>query len=562
MATGNIGAPTASRYLTGFAIRMQQIAIRIRSTLGRYASACLFVFAVAVVGLSIVYGLKKGMDGVFATPLDTRAQQMAAAISDSAYNLDLKYAMHSRVFDTLLKGGMSDVPDNYRPLGLRSPPYRDTAFWNALITKAATLEGIKGTPSVADRTLNFIFVEDHGLVDFYKLSFRLFGYNIQGFFNIYFLMLGATVCLFFAAFWTRQGILLSGNLLLVGLFVAICCMENPEYGISTVSNGRFLNTLVVLPVFHLAVLLLAPPRVTIVGFLAALAQAAFVGFVITMRGNAIWALLFFGISAFGLIAMKVYAHWANRPLRDFVRGAITWPMVAIVLGVVSVQVHHKANVHPAYAAMDELQAGHYFWHSLAYGLGMGEPESVLPELDGRRGDELGTYLGNIYLKRIIGFEHPNPSIYFASNLFPEWGRPKSYERVVRSAFLDFARTHPGYVLHVTFIVKPRMLVRLYFDALKRTVSRNAGYLALIAMLLVATLWVVPKSAVHSGDFRYGIWLIGGLAAAALLPSLAAYPAMISSGDAFALIVALLVAGAVASGWERLHAPAATGPAQA
>src|SRR5262245_29968819 len=61
-------------------------ALEIAQKSAHFKSLVMLALALALVGLSYVYGLNWGMDRRFAGPLDTRAQQIASAISDVAYN--------------------------------------------------------------------------------------------------------------------------------------------------------------------------------------------------------------------------------------------------------------------------------------------------------------------------------------------------------------------------------------------------------------------------------------------------------------------------------------------
>ena len=513
----------------------------------RHSAVCLSSIALFIFFLSFGYGLNKKMDGVFTTPLDTRAQQMASAISDTAYNLDLRHAVHNKIYHTLLKGGMSDVPSNYEPIGLTAPPYKDTELWNKLILKATTLEGIS-KPSIADGTLSFVYAEDLGLIDFYKFSFRFFGFNIEGFYKTYFLLMGISLLLLFCGFWKRPSLLLLANILLFGIFLSICSIDNPDYSVSTVSNGRFLNSLVIIPAFHLTALLWMRPKFNGISLVATLFQSIFLGCIISMRGVGIWAVLVLSLSVLILI-IKIRSDWDILTMKQFFRFITTWPIVVIFSGLLLTNVYFKSNIHPAYTTMDELLPEHFFWHSLAYGIGIGNPDYLIPEINGKRGDELGTAMGNEYLKRIIGFEHPNPSIYYASSLFPTWGRVRSYERVVKAAVLDFVFKHPFYMTRLVLITKPKIIVQMHFIAFKQTVSRNFGYVGMLAILFVALFLIFPWSQSNDTDYKLGIKVVGGLTAASLLPSIIAYPSFISSSDLFSLASSLLISSCLAYIWK-------------
>lgn len=515
------------------------------SRAGGWPSAVMAAVAATLIGSSFIFGLSAGMHRTIPRPLDTRVQQIASALSDVAYGLNMKYALHGRIADTLRTGGMSEVPANYKPAGLSSPEYFTNAeWWNQLLQKAASAASLSRNVSVMDGTLTFIQTEDLGLVDFYKLSFRLFGYNIQGFFYTYFLLLTVSVALLFAAFWARPGILLAANALLLGLFISLCALALPSTGGYTVGNGRFFGTLALFAGLHLVLILWAPPRPSRICIGLAVAQALFLGFVITMRSNVMWVVILVLLSIAALVAWHARRSWETATLGEFARSVLTWPMIVLVLACAAAPVYQRVSMHPGYIALDETHPGHYFWHSLAYGLGMGDVESVMPEIAGERDDRLGSQLGNVYLKQTTGFEHPNISMYYASNLFPHLGRPRVYERVVRSAFLDFARKHPGYLLRVTFITKPRLIARSFYQASKEVFVRNWLFIAAAGLLVGIAGIVVRRRASSLDDFKFASLVTTGLLCGSLLPAFAAYPSMLSMGDAFAFFYAWLASGLI------------------
>lgn len=491
--------------------------------------------AIVLFGTAVVYGLNNGMDRRFPGPMDTRAQQIAAAISETAYHLHLRYAAHAKIIAALREGGMSDVPRNYEPLGLKYPDYIFNGdLWNELLNKVARLEGVSGKPSVKDGSLGFLQAEDFGIVDFYTLSFRIFGYNIQGFFKTYFILLGIGIFGFFLAFWPHPGTLLGGNFLLFGLFLSICSIDD----LDSMFNGRFMATLAILPTFHLAMLSWAPPRLAAADLTLAALQVAMLAFVITIRGNALWGFLFLITVISVSIFWTAKLIWSTEPLKSVTLKILTWPVLVILLGFLAFNGYHKSQIHPAYMVLDELMPEHYFWHSLAYGLNfVDDIDDLIPGLDGARGDSLPTALGNLFMKRIIGFEPKIPYSY--SNFFPDLGRPRSYERVVRAAYLDFVKEHPFQTLYLTVITKPWITLQLVTSTFIRVIVKRSAYFAALSLILVAaTRFIMPR---HRQDVYLASTMIGGMALAASLPSIIAYPAAHSLGDAFAVYTALVAA---------------------
>ena len=525
-----------------------------------WPSMAMAAVGATLLGSSFILGLSSGMDRTLAGPLDTRVLQIASALSDVTYELNMRYALHGRIADTLLAGGMSEVPVNYKSAGLSHPEYfTDAERWNQLLQKAAT-GSLSHNVSVMDGTLRFIQTEDLGLVDFYKLSFRLFGYKIQGFFYTYFLLLLVSVALLFAAFWTRPGVLLAANALLFGLFISVCAVSLPgTMSYPTVASGRFFGTLALFAALHLVLILWAPPPSSRLCIGLAVAQALFLGFVITMRSNVMWVVILVLLSVLTLVAWHARCSWKTVMLGEFARSMLTWPMISVVLACAAVPAYQRIIMHPGYTVLEETHPGHFFWHSLAYGLGLGDVESVMPEIAGERDDRLGSALGNAYLKQTTGFEHPNISMYYASNLFPGLGRPRAYERVVRSAFLDFALKHPGYLLRLTFITKPRLIARLFYQSSKEVFRRYWLLIAGAGLLLGIASRVVLRSASSLDDFKFTLLVTAGLLCGSLLPAFAAYPLMQSMGDAFAFFYALLASVSLIELARMRHRPATGGP---
>jgi hypothetical protein len=510
----------------------------------RTNSVAMLILAAILFGLSYAYGISVGMDRILDGALDSRAQQIASAISDVGYGLDLHYALDKRILAALTKGGMSDVPANFEPLGLTYPNYLfDTERWNSLLDKAAHLPDISTTtPRVSDGTLGFIFVEDLGMVDFYKISFDLFGYDIRGFFKTYFLLVGASLVLLFVTFWSRSGLLLAANLLLFGLFVSICDlggMRAPSY-FASVANGRFFGTLALFPLFHLLILTFAPPHATLRTVVPAILQAFLLALVISMRSSATWGVLGLVASVAVVALWKIKLYWSKRPIGFLFRQIVAWPVAVILVGFVASNIYETTRTNPGYFALSETLPGHYLWHSMAYGLGwFPDIDNQIPGLAGVRGDGLPTYLADSYLKSSIGFVPPSLSAYFASNLFPELGKPRIYERVVRSAYIDFVKRHKLQMLYFTFVTKPWMTLELLANKAIHVVSHSTQFLAggLLIMLIVPLF--LRLTLFDKRDYLFGTMVLTWMGLASCLPSLVAYPAYL--GDTFAIVAAMLIA---------------------
>jgi hypothetical protein len=503
--------------------------------------------AAALFGLSYIYGLNRGMDRMVSGPLDTRAQQIASALSDVAYNLDLRHAVHWTVLKALTKGGLSDVPDNFAPLGFKYPEYLYNApYWNNLLNEVTQLKGITDKPpSVSDGTLTFVQSEDLGIVDYYKLSFRLFGYNVQGFFKTYFLLLAFGLVPLFVAFWSRPGILVAANLLLFGLLLAICQISE----VASVANGRFFATLAIFPIFHLMLLIWRVPRLTTILAITATTQVLLFAVVITMRSSAVWGVLLIAASVGVTMTWQAWKLWSDMPLKVFVQRSLTWPTAVIVLGLIGHNVWHDGRIHSGYFALDETLPHHLVWHPLAVSLGdFYDIDKRAPGLEGQRGDALPTYLGNAYLKKAMGLNIPPEQLtaYYPTNYFPHLGRTRTYERLVRAAYLDFIRQYPVEFLYFTFVTKPQSMLSQLQTMWSRVLATSGSYFFVATLLVVVATGFISPTARHKADLNLGAMAIGAMAIGCILPSIVAFPANL--GETFAIWVAFVPAVLLMFGW--------------
>lgn len=518
--------------------------------------AALAVFLIASCFLN---GISRGLDRTFGGPLDSRAQQLASAIGDIAYDLHLKHAVSGKILAALRGGGMSDIPDNYVPLGLKSPDYlRDTRLWNDLLKKAAHLDDIRGDAlNVMDKSLTFVQTEDLGIIDFYKLSFQLFGYNLQGFYKAYFLLLIFELFLIFVAFWGRIANLVAADLLVLGLIISISSYSTDGENIfrGPIFDGRFLQTLAILPIFHLVTLVWTRSHSTLRHIVIAAVQVALLAFAVAIRSSANWGVLLIGASSALFVVRRLQSFWSV-PVKVFVKRAVTPAIAVIVLVWVAVTGFQAIQIHPAYTALDELLPHHYVWHSLAVGLTVDDIEDLRPLVAATPGDAFPSALGNLYLKQITGYVPPSISYYYMTP-FPEFGRQRSYERIVRAAYFDFFWHHPFDVIYLTVVTKPVMAINSVKQLLVHAFDKKKRFLfSLILVSALATGYCRLRGRRADEDFCLAFGVLGAMGVMASVPWLAAYPANL--GDTFAVYCAVaagivvMLLSSFAGAWRRLR----------
>jgi hypothetical protein len=510
----------------------------------------LSMFAALLIACMFWFGIVHGMNKVLPNPLTSRTTQIGAAISDTAYGLDLKHAAHAKVVDFLLNNGMSDSPEILGRLGLKFPEITHRAdVHNDIIARATHLDGISSDISLAKGTLAFTKMEDLGIIDFYKLSFRLFGYNIEGFYNNYFVLLIFSIVIIFVAFWDRIGILCIIDIILVGELFAIEYINYhwANVDLLTVHSGRFLSVLGIIPAFHLLALLWRPPRFRLSSLLLVGVQVFFLAYVISARSSTNWVTILWIGSALVLILWAGIKSWSTQPLCLFCRRILTWPLLASIAFAVASDTFIKSQTDASYYLLDELLPTHYTWHSLIAGLGAGDGygapslDDVAPEYKGARSDPLGSAAAEAFMNRLTGFRFLE---YFPSNILPLYGRQKSYERINRAEYIRFMEKHPRFWLRLTFVFKPQIMAQLTWHAFTGILRQDKWTWIILLITTLAIIVVFQPSSNQRSDFLLGTAILAAMTAAAMLPTLAAYPAVHTFGDIFAVICSFAFALAV------------------
>ena len=130
-----------------------------------------------------------------------------------------------------------------------------------------------------------------GLVDYYSLSFLLFGYQFQSLLYFYFLLLAIQCLIFFVQFRDADHISAMLILFLVAHYMTLTALRFPSNQLDAPNNYRFLPVLAILPILHICLLSLYQRKVNTPVVLGAVAQALLLAFIIQCRSSAYWVLV-------------------------------------------------------------------------------------------------------------------------------------------------------------------------------------------------------------------------------------------------------------------------------
>ena len=364
-----------------------------------------------------------------------------AAITDLAHHGPGGYICNHIVETVLTYAGLTGDVQALAALSTKYPDnLRDQTLIDNAIKKAVSFPI---TP--AHTQIRGAGSDDIGMVDFVKLAFTLFGYNLRSLYLTYFAFFSASLLAFFLAFRDLPAYLAT---LAVAVFAHLALFSSALFDFTpstfgTVTNPRFLNAIATIPGLHIAFSMMTNIRIDWQRAILVAFQASIVVFAISIRSVAIWV-------PFGLTILGTALWLSRRSPRSL------WPL-GMLLGIWVVHAVYIIHVlNPIYTRMGGT-AAHTIWHSIYYSLQV-HPNWTTKYGESHRhatGDNQPWAGAENYLSR-----HPmqkgDVPLYFDDG-YPNYIGMENY---VRSAFFEFARNDPKFVIETFLIYKPRELLLL------------------------------------------------------------------------------------------------------
>jgi hypothetical protein len=440
-----------------------------------------FVLAAITIALTGYEGQRRGLDYIYAAGPDGEQSAITIAISDLVYGLNAGYLGFASVKENLVA--------NWPPGGTKARNELDLdharlkAQQNAAIRSAASMPPPK-PGYLSDRSLMSMVYDDTGYVDFVKLSFRLFGMNMEAMHYTFLVLLSISAVAFLLTFRSDA---VAQTVLLCTLFAFYIEIQIGHFNYTTTLSGmRHGSTLSLIPMWHFVFLLLrrrpfnfawvrsmrlqfplpSLPWKSLATLVLALIQLAILVLALRMRGSAIWTVMFI-VSLAVLLATVPY--WRQRlrtwPLLSVMRGVAAWPVVVLLGGLVVNNLSLNAALHPVYFT-DDVIPYHGLWHSAI--IGMRYSPHMLPERSAatvRSGGSLDAsvyYAVEEYLDRIHFLQKPSdPSLIIPTYISPWTNTVKFrlHDNISRRVFFEIAAKHPWDMLVLYVYKKPLAIVR-------------------------------------------------------------------------------------------------------
>lgn len=562
------GAATAFGAVAGAIRRIWQLNAELRDEIQpaprlRWLNVCCILLVVATTALLFEAGLSRGMHRVVPDSVDAAAQAVGIHISQKFHGTT-GHVGRTEVLHELFRGGFTSRQNYLDPLGIQYPANAEMPdMLVKAMQNAINLKDLSPDPTFANRKLYAPQANDPGLVDFYALSFELFGYRAEAFYYFYFLILATAVALYLVCFYADTLPLVA----LAGFLVAFLLLMDSRYFAGahtrTVHNQRFLGTLCLVSFLHLVFVFVIYRRPTPVRLVTTALQVALFTFVMFTRSSAAWMVV-----AIGVLGILIAFNRFDRPSteakgRRFVGTILSWPVLLLAVGLGSSSIYKSSVLHPMYSVGIFLPY-HMVWHNAYIGLGLHPDWKTL---------------GDKYTGRDVPAPMSDNVGWIASALeaIERYGLPESYlfdgdigglpsyktalhDKLLKERYLRFMKEHPWYTVELFLWYKPKTFVTqfawVYGDYGPRiwTLVCLAAFLA-VGFLCRQRLTVPPRA-------RTLVTAAGAIIMAmSLAPVVWTYPIHHVSGESFLLLTTLgvLVAPILLSKAWDLARPAARRP---
>ncbi len=242
---------------------------------------------------------------------------------------------------------------------------KKTVSWdtvNGMIDTALATDPATLTPENLFVGFGELLEDDKGVLLWYTAAFKLFGPHLEGIYMLYFLLLSASITIFWITFRDDEPALLLMTLYpLVHLALSVYALASNTNVVGSLFGTRPFCMLAVLPVLHLALLTLSARSVT--PWLAAggVLQIVYLLFIITVRSSAKVQILFLLlVAAFALVRWLRAEGWAIR--RATLRQNFVWIPASLLIGTAGVAVSYIATV-PSEVRGQGIP-GHLAWHNV------------------------------------------------------------------------------------------------------------------------------------------------------------------------------------------------------
>jgi hypothetical protein len=427
----------------------------------RWLNLCFAVLAIGAAVLAYGEGLRQKMDRVAPDSIEMLAQTIAVDISQR-YHGTHGYVGRSEILQTLLQGGVTGRQNYLEPFGLKYPENGERPeLIEKAINDALALKDLPTDATFGNQRLFAPEANDPGFVDYISLGFDLFGFQVDSFFYLYFLVFAVSIALFVICYHADALPLLVLSATVVAFLTLLDSQLFTNVNLRAVHNQRFLGSLCLIPYLHLLFTFLVYRRATWSRVVVTVLQATLLTLLMFTRSSSFWMILSFaaviGVNAY----FRLGRSFVETRVRRLAALAFSWPSFLVIGGLACSLAYKSAALHPIYS-LDIFIPYHMVWHNAYMGLGLhpewnerGDKHKGKP-IPGALTDNMawmgavaeadeyyGLVEGNLNNNVVGGFAAP---------------RMRLHEWLIRDRFLRFILHNPRFALEVYLWYKPKMFV--------------------------------------------------------------------------------------------------------
>lgn len=384
--------------------------------------------------------------------------------------------------------------------------------------------------------------EDVGYGYFYSMAFKIFGYNQYATHLLYVLILVISVLAFIYQFRDRLGHLYLLTFALAALFL-VSNSNALSSMVANISSNRFLVTLAIVPLIHLATLIRFPTAIT-VSLLSTLVQSFILANVVFFRSSGIWIIFLACIFCIaGIVIKRKYISNLFYEIFPSREGAaisskfsnfpafIGIPLLLLLVNF-GFKAYQNAQLDDVYFSGD-MTKSHVVWHSAWIGLSTHPKwQEHLPrkELADRGGDGIP-----FRLSELVAAETGQKIVGGAKGGLTLDG---VHERILKNEFFNFVRKNPRYVLELYLFYKPLNILKTFVVMINSIPGLLLFGALTLSLLLVAVSCYYRR--LDTNDLGGPTLATSVVFLASLAPNVWAYPTNYAMAEQLSLFFMLLI----------------------
>jgi hypothetical protein len=520
--------------------------VKLIAAFNRHFAKAVIIFCLLVLSVCYVNGTTKKFDTSITAGFNFDARALSIAFSRMYFGLYEGYVGYIKVMDvlesTLTPNGhngrlVEDFPNLSDRTKIEAAFAAVKEIFPLWLPKYEVLSPQFMTPHF----------EDLGMVDFYHAAFVIFGVHADSTYKMYFLLLAATLILFFREHYKRP-LPMVLCALTIGIYPVFFFSDilTTYVTIPTVTSNRAISVLGFIPILHVLCFLLVNRQATLSrGQITRLAlQGLLFVFIASIRKTTISQLV-------GLCLVTGYVAFTYLwPLRrnlfvlDHLR-LLKKPMLAasaiFLLAYFGYKQIQAASLNPIYST-DCVKPHHGTWYSMVVGLGAHPAWMKTYALAGGGvGTDQNAWAPFEEHMKKIGFTIPMMLCLETRNL----GRVGLQEIVLKDWLFRFLKKHPGYALELYFYFKPKHYVDMMVLRLSQVQWQFYVWFGLLTAALTAWMLNAAKQGIIN---RHKIVMVSAtMLVASWIPTIVTY-IVYGLEEMWILLICASLWSALAASW--------------